>query len=109
MAARIRKGDTVVVITGANKGARGEVLRVFPTADRALVQGVNMVTRHVKATRMGEQSGRVSQEALIHLSNLMLVDPKSEKPTKVGFRFVGDGEQRRKVRVAKATGEVIEA
>jgi large subunit ribosomal protein L24 len=106
MAARIRKGDTVVVITGTNKGARGEVLRVFPSADRALVQGVNMVTRHVKATRMGQQSGRVQQEATIHLSNLMLVDPKSENPTKVGFRLLDDG---RKVRVAKATGEVIEA
>ena len=106
MAARIRKGDVVMVITGVNKGNRGEVLRVFPGADRALVQGVNMVTRHKKAAKMGEQSGRISQEASIHLSNLMLVDPKSEKPTKVGFRVLEDG---RKVRVAKATGAVIEA
>ncbi|HTW72583.1 MAG TPA: 50S ribosomal protein L24, partial [Acetobacteraceae bacterium] len=83
--------------------------RVFPTAERALVQGVNLVRRHVKATRMGQQSGIVTQEASIHLSNLMLVDPKSEKPTKVGFRFIGEGEQQRKVRFAKATGEVIEA
>ena len=109
MAARIRKGDTVTVITGANKGARGEVLRVFPSADRALVQGVNMVTRHTKAARMGQELGRISKEASIYLSNLMLVDPKSEKPTKVGFRFVGEGDQRRKVRFAKATGEAIEA
>ncbi|HTB46037.1 MAG TPA: 50S ribosomal protein L24 [Acetobacteraceae bacterium] len=106
MAARIRKGDTVVVITGVNKGTRGEVLRVFPAADRALVQGVNMVTRHKKATKMGEQAGRIEQEASIHLSNLMLVDPQSEKPTKVGFRVLDDG---RKVRVAKATGAVIGA
>jgi large subunit ribosomal protein L24 len=106
MAARIRKGDTVVVITGTSKGVRGEVLRVFPGADRALVQGVNMVTRHRKATKMGEQSGRISQESSIHLSNVMLVDPKSEKPTKVGFRVLDGG---RKVRVAKATGEVIES
>ncbi|HVC60360.1 MAG TPA: 50S ribosomal protein L24 [Acetobacteraceae bacterium] len=106
MAARIRKGDVVVVITGVNKGNRGEVLRVFPAADRALVQGVNMVTRHKKAAKMGEQSGRIEQEASVHLSNLMLVDPKSEKPTKVGFRVLEDG---RKVRVAKATGAVIEA
>jgi large subunit ribosomal protein L24 len=63
MAARIRKGDTVVVITGTNKGIRGEVLRVFPGADRALVQGVNMVTRHKKAAKMGDQSGRIEQEA----------------------------------------------
>ncbi len=106
MAARIRKGDTVVVITGANKGVRGEVLRVFPGADRALVQGVNMVTRHKKAEKMGDQSGRIEQEASIHLSNLMLVDPKSEKPTKVGFRILDD---KSKVRVAKATGAVIGA
>jgi large subunit ribosomal protein L24 len=105
MAARIRKGDTVVVITGVNKGNRGEVLQVFPRADRAVVRGVNMVTRHRKASRMGEQSGRISQEGSIHLSNLMLIDPKSENPTKVGFRVLEDG---RKVRVAKATGEVIE-
>jgi large subunit ribosomal protein L24 len=106
MAARIRKGDTVVVISGESKGNRGEVLRVFPGADRALVQGVNMVTRHKKAAKMGAPSGRIEQEASIHLSNLMLVDPQSEKPTKVGFRVLDDG---RKVRVAKATGAVIGA
>ena len=72
------------------------------------MQGVNVVTRHVKQTRMGEEAGLIRREASIHLSNLMLVDPKSEKPTKVGFRFIGEGEQRRKVRFAKATGEVIE-
>jgi large subunit ribosomal protein L24 len=106
MAARIRKGDTVRVITGASKGVRGEVLRVFPRADRALVAGVNMITRHVKATRMGQESGRISRESSIHLSNLMLVDPKSERPTKVGFRVLDDN---RKVRVAKVTGQVIES
>jgi len=105
MAARIRKGDTVVVITGVNKGRRGEVLRIFPRAERALVSGVNMVTRHVRANQVGQESGRVTQEASIHLSNLMLVDPKSEQPTKVGFRVLEDG---RKVRVAKATGAVVE-
>ena len=105
MAARIRKGDTVVVITGADKGRRGEVLRVFPRANRALVQGVRMVTKHVKQTQMGRPSGLINEEASIHLSNLMLVDPKSEQPTKVGFRIQDDG---RKVRVAKATGQVIE-
>jgi large subunit ribosomal protein L24 len=86
MAARIRKGDTVVVITGVNKGRRGEVLRVIPKADRAVVQGVAMVTRHVKPRGMQEPGGLRQQEAAIHLSNLMLVDPRSEKPTKVGFR-----------------------
>ena len=105
MAARIRKGDTVVVITGVNKGRRGEVLRVMPKADRAVVQGVAMVTRHVKPRGMQEPGGLRQQEAAVHLSNLMLVDPRSEKPTKVGFRVLDDG---RKVRVAKVTGEVIE-
>jgi large subunit ribosomal protein L24 len=105
MAARIRKGDTVVVITGVNKGRRGEVLRVMPKADRAVVQGVAMATRHVKQRGM-EQGGIRQQEAAVHMSNLMLIDPRSEKPTKVGFRVLDDG---RKVRVAKATGETIES
>ena len=105
MAARIRKGDVVQVITGAQKGRRGEVLRVFPKADRAIVQGVNVATKHVKPRGLGQPGGLVQQEATIHLSNVMLVDPKSEKPTKVGFRILEDG---RKVRVAKATGQVIE-
>src|SRR5689334_15937766 len=98
MAARIRKGDTVVVITGVNKGRRGEVLRVLPKANRAVVQGVALVTRHVKP--------RGQQEAAIHLSNLMLIDPRSERPTKVGYRVLDDG---RKVRVAKVTDQVIES
>ena len=105
MAARIRKGDTVVVISGVDKGRRGEVLRVFPRANRALVQGVRMVTKHVKQTAMGRPSGLINEESSIHLSNLMLVDPKTEKPTKIGFRILDDGS---KVRVAKATGQVIE-
>jgi large subunit ribosomal protein L24 len=109
MAARIRKGDTVVVISGASKGRRGEVLQIIPTANRAVVQGVAVATHHTKPTGMNQPGGIQRREAPVHLSNLMLVDPKSEKPTKVGFRFVGDGDQRRKVRVAKATGEVIES
>ena len=106
MAARIRKGDTVVVIAGADKGRRGEVLRVFPRADRAVVQGVNIAKRHTKPRGMGEPGGIVEREATIHLSNLMLVDPTSEKRTKVGFRVLEDG---RKVRIAKATGPAIES
>jgi len=106
MAARIRKGDTVVVISGAEKGRRGEVLRVFPRADHALVQGVKVATKHTKPKGMAQPGGIVEEEAAIHLSNLMLIDPKSEKPTKVGFRVLDDG---RKVRVAKATGDVIES
>jgi large subunit ribosomal protein L24 len=106
VAARIRKGDTVVVISGVNKGRRGEVLRVMPKVERAVVQGVAMATRHIKPRGMGEPGGIREQETAIHMSNLMLIDPRSEKPTKVGFRVLEDG---RKVRVAKATGEVIES
>ena len=105
MAARIRKGDTVLVTTGKSKGQRGEVLRVFPEAERAIVQGAAMARHHIKPTGMGQPGGIVDKEATIHLSNLQLIDPKSEKPTKVGFRVLEGG---RKVRVAKATGEVIE-
>ncbi|MEO8715227.1 MAG: 50S ribosomal protein L24 [Acetobacteraceae bacterium] len=105
MAARIRKGDTVEVITGSSKGIRGEVLRVFPSAGRALVAGVNMATKHKKPQGMGQPGGIVREEATIHLSNVMLIDPKSEKPTKVGFRVLEGGQ---KVRVAKATGQVVE-
>lgn len=105
MAARIRKGDTVVVIAGADKGRRGEVLSVLPKANCALVQGVNVATKHTKPKGMGQPGGIVEEEAAIHLSNLMLIDPRSEKPTKVGFRILAD---KTKVRVAKATGEVIE-
>src|SRR5580692_10099219 len=108
MAARIRKGDTVVVIAGTDKGRRGEVLRVFPRVDRALVQGVKVATKHTKPKGMGQPGGIVEEEATIHISNLMLIDPKSEKPTKVGFRVVEVDGRPSKVRVAKATGEVIE-
>ena len=105
MAARIRKGDTVVVTTGKSKDQRGEVLRIFTDTNRAIVAGCQMATHHTKQSQT-EQGGIVTREASIHLSNLKLIDPKSEKPTKVGFRILDDG---RKVRVAKATGEVIES
>jgi len=106
MAARIRKGDTVLVISGADKGRRGAVLQIFPKDDRAVVQGVRIAKRHTKATGMGQPGGIIEKEATIHVSNLKLVDPISDKPTKVGFRVLDDG---RKVRVAKATGQVIES
>ncbi len=106
MAARIKKGDQVVVITGADKGRRGEVLQVMPKDERAVVRGIRVVKRHTKPTGMGQPGGIIEKEGAIHLSNLMLVDPKSDKPTKVGFRMLDGG---RKVRVAKATGEVIES
>ncbi|MDG6093912.1 50S ribosomal protein L24 [Acetobacter sp. AN02] len=105
MAARIKKGDTVIVTTGSSRGVQGEVLSVSPAENRAVVRGVAIAKRHKKAARMGEEGGIIAREAPVHLSNLKLVDPKSGKPTKVGFRALEDG---RKVRVAKATGEVIE-
>ena len=106
MAARIKKGDQVLVITGADKGRRGEVLQVMPKDERAVVRGVRVVKRHTKPTGMGQPGGIIEKEGRIHLSNLKLVDPKSGNPTKVGFRVLEGG---RKVRVAKATGEVIES
>ena len=106
MAARIKKGDQVLVVTGADKGRRGEVLQVMPKGERALVQGIRIAKRHTKPTGMGSPGGIVEKEAPIHLSNLKLIDPKSDKPTKVGFRVLEGG---RKVRVAKSTGEVIES
>ena len=105
MAARIRKGDRVQVITGAHKGQRGEVTQVIPRAQRAVVSGVNRVTKHTKPRGMGQPGGIVEVEAAIHLSNLMLIDPKTDKPTKVGFRILDDG---RKVRVTRPGGSVIE-
>ena len=105
MAAKIKKGDRVVVLTGRNKGKTGEVLKVMSSEDRAVVQGVNIVKRH---TRPGPATagGIVEKEAAIHLSNLAHVDPKDDKPTRVGFKFLDDG---RKVRYAKRSGEVIDS
>lgn len=106
MAAKIKKGDRVHVLSGRDKGKRGEVLRVIPTENRAVVQGVNLVKKHTKQTRVGETGGIASKEATIDLSNLALIDPKTDKPTRVGFRVLEDGK---KVRVAKGSGEVLDA
>ncbi len=105
MAARIRKGDQVVVITGSDRGKRGEVLRVLPKENRAVVQGVNIAKHHTKPKGMGQEGGIVAKEATIHLSNLSLIDPITEKPTRITFKVVEGGN---KVRVARATGNVIE-
>ena len=103
----IRKGDNVVVITGSDKGKKGSVLKVFPKENRALVQGVNVVKRHQRQDATHE-GGIISKEAPIHLSNIALADPKDKKPTRVGFKFVGEGDDRRKVRVAKRSGVEID-
>ena len=101
---KIKKGDNVVVISGRDKGRTGEVLRVFPTERRVIVQGVNIAKRHTKP-RMGEPGGIVEKELALHISNIAHVDPASGKPTRVGYKILGDG---RKVRVAHRSGEVID-
>jgi large subunit ribosomal protein L24 len=107
MAAKIRKGDKVIVLTGRDKGRTGEVVEVRPDAGRALVRGVNMVKRHQRQTAQ-QEGGIVSKEGTVHLSNLALADPKDGKPTRIGFKFVGEGDARRKVRVAKRSGVEID-
>ena len=104
MAAKIKKGDQVVVLAGRDKGKRGEVLRVVPKDGRAFVSGVNLVKRHQRASQFAE-GGIITKEAAIQLSNLALIDPKDDKPTRVGFKILEDG---RKVRFAKRSGEVID-
>ena len=100
----IKKGDKVIVTTGRDKGKKGEVLKVFPKDDRALVSGVNVVKRHQRQTQT-QQGGIVTKESTIHLSNLAHVDPKSGKASRIGFKTLNDG---RKVRFAKKSGEVID-
>ncbi len=107
MAARIRKGDKVVVLSGRDKGRSGEVIEVHPRAERALVRGVNMVKRHQKQTAQ-QEGGIISKEMTIHLSNIALADPKDGKPTRVGFKTIGKGDDRKLVRVAKRSGVEID-
>ena len=107
MAAKIKKGDNVVVLTGKDKGKTGEVVEVRPGEDRALVRGINMVKRHQRQSAQ-QEGGIISKEAPVHLSNLAYADPKDGKPTRVGFKFVGEGAARRKVRIAKRSGVEID-
>ena len=104
MAAKIKKGDRVVVMAGKDKGKAGDVLRVFPKESRVIVQGVNMAKRHQRQTAQDE-GGIISKEMPIHMSNLSHQDPKDGSPTRVGFKVLNDG---RKVRFAKRSGEVID-
>lgn len=101
---KIKKGDRVVVLAGKDKGKKGEVLKVLPKEDRVLVNGVNMIKRHQKQSA-SDEGGIISKEALIHVSNLSLEDPKDGSPTRVGYKTLDDG---RKVRFAKRSGEVID-
>jgi large subunit ribosomal protein L24 len=104
MAAKIRKGDRVMVIAGRDKGKVGEVLKVMPKENRAIVRGVNVVKRHQRPTA-DQPGGIVEKEAPVHMSNLAHIDPKDNRPTRVGFKVLDDG---RKVRYAKRSGEVID-
>jgi len=99
----IKKGDTVEVIAGADKGSRGEVLEMLPKKNRAIVADVNMVTKHKKPTE-NDPGGRIEQESSIHISNLMLVDPKTGEPTRIGRRMEGE----KLVRYSKKSGETID-
>ena len=100
---KIKKGDKVVVISGGSKGKEGEVIRVMPQDNKAIVEGVNMVSKHTKPSAKNPQGGIVKTEAPIHISNLALVDPKSGKATRVGYKM----EDGKKVRVSKKSGEAI--
>ena len=101
---KIRKGDHVVVITGKDKGKKGEVLKVMPAENRVIVKGIAMVKRHQRQTA-AQDGGIISKEAAIHVSNLALEDPKDGSPTRVGYKFLKDG---RKVRFAKRSDEIID-
>ncbi len=100
---KIKKGDTVVVLTGRDKGKQGSVLRAIPTENRVVVQGVNVAKRHQRQSATA-QGGIVEKELPIHVSNVSHIDPKDKKPTRIGFKVMKDGS---KVRVAKRSGEVI--
>ena len=104
MAAKIKKGDRVVVLTGKDKGRQGNVLKVLPKESRVVVEGLNMVQRHTRPTQTDPQGGIKNKEAALHVSNVAIVDSKG-KPTRVGFKTLEDG---RKVRFAKASGETID-
>ena len=101
---KIKRGDHVVVLTGKDKGKHGEVLKMMPEENRAIVKGIAMIRRHQRQTAT-QDGGIISKEAAIHVSNLAIEDPKDGKPTRVGFKFLKDG---RKVRFAKRSGEVID-
>ena len=102
---RIKKGDRVVVITGRDKGKQGEILKVLPKESRVIVQGVNLAKRHTRPSPADPSGGILDKELPMHISNIAHIDPKSGKPTRVGFKLLADG---RKVRVARRSGETID-
>jgi large subunit ribosomal protein L24 len=103
--AHVRKGDTVIVVSGKERGKRGRVLRVIPEKDRVVIERINMIKKHQRPTQKIRQGGIIEREGSIHLSNVMVLDPTSGKPTRVGTRALGDGK---KVRVARRSGEILD-
>ena len=103
--AHVRKGDTVIVVAGKERGKKGKVLRVIPEKNRVVVERINMIKKHQKPTQKLRQGGIIEREGAIHLSNVMLVDPGSDRPTRIGMRALSDGK---KVRVAKRSGEMLD-
>jgi len=101
----VKKDDTVFVITGKDKGKKGRIIASYPRQNRVLIEGINMVKKHTKPSQQNQQGGIISQEAPIHVSNVMLIDPQSGKPTRVGYKVLENGS---KVRVATRSGEVID-
>jgi large subunit ribosomal protein L24 len=103
--AHVRKGDTVMVVAGKERGKKGKVLRVIPEKGRVVVERLNLIKKHQKPTQKIRQGGIIEREGSIHLSNVMLVDPNSDKPTRVGMKALSDGK---KVRVARRSGEMLD-
>ncbi len=102
---KIRKGDKVIVITGKDKGQKGTVVRAYPTQSKVLVEGINLATVHVRPSPAFPEGGKVKRAKPIHVSNLAHLDPKLDMPTKVGYKYLGDGK---KVRIARRSGELID-
>lgn len=101
----IKKEDTVIVISGKDKGKKGRVIAAFPKENRVLVEGINMVKKHAKPSMQNQQGGILNQEAPIHASNVMIVDPKTGEPTRIGYKVLDNGK---KVRIAKKSGQQID-
>jgi large subunit ribosomal protein L24 len=103
--AHVRKGDTVMVVAGKERGKKGKVLRVIPEKGRVVVERINLIKKHQRPTQKVRQGGIIEREGSIHLSNVMLIDPNSDKPTRVGMKALSDGK---KVRVARRSGEMLD-